>query len=156
MKIFTSLGFNQPPCFSSQPSFVPSSLVPWEYGFFPLLPLKAAFWGTGFLMVSVGWVCYQEHKQVFVDFLDKSSYAVGKLNLFLFLKSVGTTVIAVFYCPLSSLAQGNTVTPFNLCRIYCESCFHEALDECFHYLRRILWVFFFFLIFSFPPENPDV
>lgn len=42
-----------------------------------LLPLKADFWGTDFLIVPVGCVFYQENKQVFVDFLDKSCYAAG-------------------------------------------------------------------------------
>lgn len=43
--------------------------------------MKAGFWGKDFLIVSVGWVCYQESEQVFVDFLDKNLLHCRKLNL---------------------------------------------------------------------------
>lgn len=82
-------------------------------------------------------------KFLLIFFLDNGWDTAGNW-IFLFLKLVGTTVIAAFCCRLSNLTQGNTVTPLNLCRISCESCFHEILDECFHYLRQILWFFSFF------------
>lgn len=56
--------------------------------FSPFLPLKATFWGTDLLIVPVGCACYQENKQVFVEFVDKNCYAVGNEISFCFLNQL--------------------------------------------------------------------
>jgi len=117
----------------------------------PLCPCRLLEDGCGPADLPVGRGCYQENSQILADFFLDNGWDTAGNWIFLFLKVVGTTVIAAFCCRLSNLTQGNTVTPLNLCRISCESCFHEILDECFHYLRQILWIFSFF-----PLENPDV
>lgn len=55
---------------------------------FPLLSMKAVFWGNDFLIVPVGWVCYQESEQVFVVFLDKNCYIAENEISFCFLNQL--------------------------------------------------------------------